>query len=73
MCPKLNILLDDVKNDVDAADELASSDALTEDSVSLVLSALPLSASRTFGIASVGPATVVVLQMKGTHLAHGST
>jgi len=69
----LNILLDDVKNDVDAADELASSDAQTEDPVSLVVSALPLSDSRTFGIESVVPGTVVVLHMKETHLAHEST
>ena len=65
--PKLNILL------FDAADELANSDALTEDPVSLVVSALPLSYSRAFGIESVAPATAVVLHMKGTHSAHQST
>jgi len=35
--------LDDVKNDVDAGDKLASSDAPTEVLVALVVSALPLS------------------------------
>lgn len=67
----MNILLDDVNN-VDAADVIASSDALTEDPVSLLVSVLPLSDSRTFGIEPVTPATVVELHVKGTHLAHES-
>lgn len=59
MWPKLNILLDDVNSDVDAAD----------DPVSLLVSEVPLSDSRSFGIELVASATVVELQRAGKTLS----
>lgn len=64
----MNIPVGDVNNDVDAADETAGSDALTENPVSVP--ALPLTDSRAFCIESVAPATVVELQMKEIYLVH---
>lgn len=60
----MNILVGDVKDEVAAADETASSDAPTESPASVLVPALPLSDSRTSCIESVAPVTVVELQMK---------
>lgn len=64
--PNLNILFGGVNSDVDAADETASSDSLTENPVFVLVSASPLSESRAFCIESVAPTTVVKLQTEQT-------
>lgn len=65
MLPKVNVLVGDVNNDVDAAVETAGSDDRAENPETILVLASALSDSRTFGTESTVPATVVELQMKG--------
>lgn len=59
------MLVVDVNNDVDAAEETAGSDDQAEDPAITVVFASALSDSPTFGNESTVPATGVGLQMKG--------